>query len=134
MQQYAKASTSELICIPFLDSSTTASERAAIATELRRRGLGRISVSLLRILAGLGLWWNLIAWEWAHLDLYDVLFGYAINFGFVALFSAVLACFRLATGGQVLTATLVTLGSAFLGFGFWVAASRGWQRTRTNRT
>jgi apolipoprotein N-acyltransferase len=130
MEQHARARTSELICIPFLDSSTTPSEREAIATELRRRGFGRIAVLFLRILAGLGLWWNLIAWEWATLDLSDVLFGYAINSGLVALVATVIAAFRLLTGASLVPAGLTALASSLLCLAFWLSARRGWARRR----
>jgi hypothetical protein len=130
MEQYATTRTSELICIPFLDSATTPSEREAIATELRSRGFGRVSVLLLRILAGLGLWWNLVAWEWATLDLHDVLFGYAINFALLALVSTGFAAFHLATGASLLPAGLIALGSSVLCLGLFFCARRGWERRR----
>jgi hypothetical protein len=133
MQQYAKARTSELICIPFLDSSTTPSERRAIAAELRSRGLGRVPVLFLRILAGFGLWWNVVAWEWLTLDLYDVLFGYAINFGLVSVLAAVVAAFRLFTGGPLLAPCLTAIVSSLLCAGLWLFAKRGWERRRRER-
>jgi hypothetical protein len=133
MEQYAKARTSELICIPFLDSSTTPAERQAITAELRSRGLGRVPVLLLRVLAGFGLWWNLVAWEWFTLDLHDVLFGYAINFGLVAGIASVLAVFRLFSGGPLLIPCLVALASFLLCAGLWLLAKRGWERRRRER-
>jgi apolipoprotein N-acyltransferase len=133
MEQHAKARTSELICTPFLDSSTTSSEREAIAAELRRRGLGRLPVLFLRVLAGLGLWWNLVAWEWATLDLYDVLFGYAINLGIVTVVATVVAVFRLLTEAPLLAAGVVALISALLSVGLWLCAKCGWERRRRER-
>jgi hypothetical protein len=130
MEQYAKTRTSELICIPFLDSSTSPSEREAIATELRSRGFGRIPVLVLRMLAGLGLWWNIVAWEWATLDLYDVLFGYAINFALVAVVATGFAAFHLVTGGSPLPAGFVALGSSLLCLGLFLCAKRGWESRR----
>ena len=130
MEQYAKARTSELICIPFLDSSTTPSERDAIAAELHSRGLGRTSVLFLRILAGLGLWWNLLAWEWASLDLNDVLFGYAINFGLVTFAATLVAVVCLFTGASVLPAGVVALASFLLCLGSGLVAKRGYERAR----
>jgi hypothetical protein len=130
MEQYAKSRTSELICIPFLDSSTTPVERDAIAAELRKRGLGRISVLLLRVLAALGLWWNLVAWEWASLDLNDVLFGYAINSGLVALVATLVATVRFITGSSPLTAGAIALASLFLCLVLGLVAKRGYERAR----
>jgi hypothetical protein len=130
MEQYAKARTSELICIPFLDSSTTPSERDAIAAELRSRGFGRIPVLLLRILAGLGLWWNLVAWEWASLDLNDVLFGHAINFGLVAFVATLVAAVRFLTGTSVLAAGVLALASFLICLVFGLIAKRGYERAR----
>ncbi len=130
MEQYAKARTSELICIPFLDSSTTPSERDAIAAQLRSRGFGRISVLFLRILAGLGLWWNLIVWEWVSLDLNDVLFGYAINFGLVTLVATVVTAVRFFTGGPLLAAGAVALASSLVCLSLLLIAKRGYERER----
>ena len=130
MEQNARARTSELICIPFLDSSTTSSEREAIASELRRRGFGRVPVLFLRVLAGLGLWWNLIAWEWATLDLSDVVFGYAVNSGLVAVVATMVALYLLLTGASLLPSVLVALVSWLLCLAFWLCAKRGWARRR----
>jgi hypothetical protein len=70
-------STSALVCLPFLDTDTSAEQ--PIANEiLAKRGYSPALVRRLRGLAAVGLWWQVIAWEWASLDLWDVLAGYAV--------------------------------------------------------
>jgi hypothetical protein len=129
-RDYSKATTSELICSPFLDSYITPMEREAMTTELRRRGLGRTSVFVLGVLAGAGLWWNVFAWEWAHLDLWDVIFGYSINVALVALLAGVVAGVRFLNGDSTYWPGLVVVVSLLASAGLLVTAIIGWKRRR----
>ena len=74
MSEYSRWSTSSIICAPFLDTDFDPPQRAAMIGELGRRGYPRPVVFPLRVLAGLGLWWNLVAWE-ARLDICQSLSG-----------------------------------------------------------
>ena len=80
-------SSSALICLPFLDTDVSLDK--AVADEiLRERGYSYFSIAALRKMARVGLFLQVIDWEWAHLDLWDVLFGYAllgIGLGIVAI-------------------------------------------------
>ena len=69
-------SSSALICLPFLDTDVSTDTR--IADEiLTERGYRPFTITLLRRLASIGLFWQMYDWEWAHLDIWDVIFGYA---------------------------------------------------------
>jgi len=66
----------ELICFPFLDTGSD-EERQAARDELLRRGYPSWIISLLRRVAGVGLWYQTIAWDWGSLGIFDVLLGYS---------------------------------------------------------
>lgn len=70
-------STSALICLPFLDTDLP-DERALANQILAERGYGETAIRVLRALVGVGLWYQVVAWEYAHLDLWDVLAGYGL--------------------------------------------------------
>jgi len=67
----------ELVCFPLLDSGSAEDQRAAY-DELRARGYAPWLVRLLRRLARIGLWYQVVAWEWGSLGLFDVLLGYSV--------------------------------------------------------
>ena len=117
-----------MICAPFLDTDFDPSERVAMLCELRRRGYPRALVFLLRVFAGAGLWWNLIAWEWANLDLTDVLFGYSLNFGIAALILASVALFAFISGGSASPPAVLAVASAALCLLAFLAANRSRKR------
>jgi len=98
--------------------------------ELRDRGYPKPVVFLLRVLAGFGLWWNLIAWEWVHLDLYDVLFGYCINFCLVALILGIAAIFSLISDGSTSLFAALTLVAGVLSISLFFLAKRGYAKSR----
>ncbi len=130
MSEYSRWSTSAMVCAPFLDTYFEPSQRAAMLRELRRRGYPRPVVVVLRAIAGLGLWWNLVAWEWAHLDFWDVLFGYSINFALAALGLALAAVYALVTGGPAALFASFGLACAAICFLLWFAATRGGAKAR----
>ncbi|MDN3517506.1 hypothetical protein QWY84_07795 [Aquisalimonas lutea] len=74
-----RATISELLCVPFLDSGARNWQLEADA-ELIRRGMSRMLIPILRRVCAIGLWTQYLAWEEWHLDLYDVLFGYGVLF------------------------------------------------------
>jgi hypothetical protein len=75
--QLRQEATSALVCLPFLDTEQPKEE--AVADQiLAERGYSRLAVRILRALAGVGLWYQIIAWEDFHLDLSDVLAGYGV--------------------------------------------------------
>lgn len=79
--EYLKSeSTSALICIPFLDTDTKEDKRIADQV-LAERGYAPFVVRVLRALAGVGLWYQVVLWEDFHLDLSDVLAGYGVIVG-----------------------------------------------------
>jgi hypothetical protein len=124
MSDYSRWSTSSIVCAPFLDTHFELPERAAMLMELRHRGYPRAVVFVLRVFAGVGLWWNLIAWEWADLDLTDVLFGYSLNFGLVTLALAVATVLAFVRGGSVGLFAALSFASAVLCLLLFFAASR----------
>lgn len=103
--------TDELICLPFLD--TTGDEEAA-AQELRERGYSDRTVEILRAIARPGLWFQVVAWEWGSLGIFDVLLGYAVLLLPAALMVAI-AGFYL-TAGFVAAVALLFLGASIAGF------------------
>ena len=107
----------ELICLPFLDTDTT-SDMVAANAELSSRGYPGWLVRLLRSVARPGLWWQVVAWEWGSLGVYDVFLGYGILLviasPFVAMLSSLLAG-RLSWGVVPLLAGVFLLGVAWLG-------------------
>lgn len=107
----------ELICLPFLDTDTTREMPAANA-ELEARGYPGWLVRLLRGIALPGLWYQLVAWEWASLGAYDVLLGYSVIFVAASPFVAMLSSLLLGTffwGAVPLVAGLLFLAVAWLG-------------------
>ena len=71
--------TWEIISRPFLDTDMPEFARAG-KEELARRGITGTKLLAMRLFAAGGLCWNLFWWEWAHLGLGDILFGWALNF------------------------------------------------------
>lgn len=72
-----RAKTVELLCVPFLDTDTTAQTRRADLV-LSQRGYPAWLIKALRALCGIGLWTQVLVWEEWILDLGDVLMGYGV--------------------------------------------------------
>lgn len=107
----------ELICLPFLDTDTT-KEMPAANAELEARGYPGWLVRLLRGLARPGLWYQVVAWEWACLSAYDVFLGYGVILVVASPFVAMLSNLLLGTflwGGVPLGAGLLLFAVAWLG-------------------
>ena len=127
---YSRWSTSSLVCAPFLDTSFDSPERASMLGELRRRGYPRALIFVLRVLAGVGLWWNVFVGEWATLDLSDVLFGYSVNCGLLALVLGSMSTYRLVSGGSAGLLAQLAASAAVLATLWFFLARRGWIKTR----
>jgi len=128
--EFSRWSTSSLICAPFLDTAFDRSDHAGMSRELRRRGYPRSAVWALRVFAGLGLWWNLLAWEWACLDLNDVVFGYAINFALAALALGIMAAYGLMRDGSPGQFAWLAPCSGVIAIVLFQLARRGWGKNR----
>lgn len=105
----------ELICLPFLDTDITRDQEIALQ-ELRARGYSDRTIELLRLLARPGLWYQVVAWEWASLGLFDVLFGYALILLPVALAIALTGLFKVA--GIVAVLAVLLLAGSYAGFSY----------------
>lgn len=118
-----RQSTSELLCLPFLD--TDVSEEVPIADEiLRARGYPPRVIRFLRILCCIGLWHQfLFMWDWASLSLWDVIQGYAVPLAVIGVYVGMI--FSLSVG-----LTLLATGVAAF-FGAYVGMS--WSRKRFER-
>lgn len=79
------ASTSELLCTPFLDTDTKEDTKAADLV-LASRGYPRWLIRFLRNICGIGLSTQIIVWEEWHLDIGDVILGYGPLFVVLGLF------------------------------------------------
>ncbi len=111
-QDYPRSLASdELICLPFLDTDTTADLPIADA-ELSLRGYPSWSVTLLRRIAAAGLWYQVFAWEWASLDAFDVLLGYVPMGLILGLLLALVGLYSAAV--VVVTLSLTTLALAII--------------------
>lgn len=114
-----RESTSALVCLPFLDTDLP-EERALANQILAERGYADATVRRLRALARVGLWYQVVAWDDAHLDLWDVLLGYALLAAPLSVFVLMLSWFwGLATLGL---AGLLLLAA---GLGSWLTRDRG---------
>lgn len=106
-------STSALVCLPFLD--TDEPEARDLANQiLAERGFPLPAIRLLRGLAGIGLWYQVVLWEDFHLDLSDVLAGYGLIAGVLGLLAMLLSRVW-GIGLLVVAAALLLL--AWLGWG-----------------
>ena len=105
--------TDELVCMPFVDTDVP-EELAAADAELARRGLSRSLVRALRRVAAVGLWWQVVDWDWASLGIFDVLFGYAFVVGAAGF--ALLLLRAYAAGGVLLAVAVLLVGVAALGW------------------
>ena len=116
-----RQSSSELLCLPYLDTDT--STDVLIANRiLQERGYPAGLIRVLRGLFRIGLWHQFaFMWEWASLDVWDVVQGYAILLLPVGLMIALLGAIK--TGGAIMLVAVV----AFLG------AYAGMARTRKRR-
>ncbi len=76
----------------------------------------------MRRLAEIGLWWQAIVWEWASLDIWDVLAGYGV-------IAAILG-FMILLVGVTLIRIAILVGIVILALGVVpiVAAGLGWRR------
>ena len=107
----------ELLCFPFLDTGSD-EERQEAHDELLRRGYPQWMIRSLRAVAGVGLWYQSVAWEWGSLGVFDVLLGYGVIFLVASPF--VFALSPMATG--------LLFGAGFLSFATAVAGFR-WRRS-----
>ena len=109
----------ELICMPFLDTDTTRELPVANA-ELNARGYPAWLVRMLRGIALPGLWFQVVAWEWASLGAYDVLLGYSVLLFIASPFVAMLSSLFFGTffwGVVPLVSGLFAVVIAWLGMG-----------------
>ena len=109
--------TSELICLPFLDTDTTALVPEADRV-LQSRGWSPSTIRRLRRVAGVGLWWQVIAWEWASLDVCDVLAGYGaivLALGGVLMLAGLPFSKTVLIAGAIVTAAGVALLASAVG-------------------
>ncbi len=107
----------ELICLPFLDTDTTQDLPAANA-ELSARGYPIWLVRLLRGIALPGLWWQVLAWEWASIGVCDVCLGYGVLLVVASPFVAMLSNLvfgSLLWGAVPLVSGLLLFAVAWLG-------------------
>ncbi len=102
----------ELICLPFLDTDTRADTEVANA-ELKARGYSARTVRWLRKVAGVGLWYQVVAWDWASLSMFDVMLGYVPMGLLLALLIAQLTFYKLALA--ILGLSLLMLVAAIAG-------------------
>ena len=111
-EEMRNSSSSELLCLPFLDTDVT--EKLALANdELKRRGWASWQIHLLRKVFAVGLWTQVFAWEEWHLGIWDVIFGYSI-IGALLGFSIIVFGFAifpqvLWVGGSVILASLLVI-------------------------
>jgi hypothetical protein len=119
-----KASSSELLCVSFLDTDTTKDKKMA-DEELRRRGYSSWLIRVLRSIFSVGLWTQGFTWEEWHLDLNDVLAGYGLllsGLGVIVTVSALVTkLFSWHIGAYVLLTGACLLA---LAIGGWLARRR----------
>ena len=103
----------ERICLPFLDSQLTG-DRAAADRELAARGYSPSVVRALRAVAAVGLWYQVLDWEWGALGVYDVFLGYGPILLGIAALTALLGQFGWAALAVATALFLFGLGGAGL--------------------
>lgn len=109
-----RRSTSELLCVPFLDTDTRHETERADAL-LKERGYSTWLITLLRRICAVGLWTQAFVWEEWHLDSSDVLVGY----GALCLPLGLLTIWH-----RPLGITFITLGVSLIGLGVWLMYRR----------
>jgi hypothetical protein len=118
-----RASSSELLCVPFLDTDTSKDTERANSI-LLARGYPLWLIKLLRQVFAVGLWTQVFVWEEWHLDIADVLAGYGLLLIPLGLFllwvGYVSQTFLASVGGAILA-----LGPLLVVFGFWLMWRRG---------
>ena len=119
-----RCTTSELLCLPFLDTDVTA-ELPIADTVLRARGYPPAAIRVLRAVCKVGLWHQLLfLWEWASLDVWDVVLGYAVLAVPIGL--AVAIVLSVPVGLAIAAAGVAAFLGAYAGmaFGSWRRGSR----------
>ena len=108
-----RQTTSELLCLPFLDTDTAADLPVANSI-LRDRGYPPRLIRFLRVICGIGLWHQfLFMWDWACLDIWDVTQGYAMLL--VPIGIVVTLVSSVTVGLVFLAGSLVAFCSSFAG-------------------
>ncbi len=102
-----------MICFPFVELYDP--ETGAVANQiLAERGYPRPAVRVLRLVAGIGLWYQIILWEDIYLDLNDVLAGYSL----IAAAAGLVACLiSWAWGAALLILAVILFLLAYRGLG-----------------
>lgn len=103
----------ELICRPFVDTDVPKG-RAAADRELAARGYSPSVVRALRTVAAVGLWYQIVDWEWGVLGVYDVLLGYGVILLGIALLAALLGQFGWALWAVAASVSFFIVGAAGL--------------------
>lgn len=107
------------ICEPFLDTDMPQMVWEATRV-LELRGYTPRQIRRLRLFAAGGLWWNVLWWEWVHLDLADVLLGWAFNCALLGLLAGLTLWATVGPWPAIAAFLLGTTGFVWLG-----RASRG---------
>jgi hypothetical protein len=103
-----------LICLPFLDTDVRAAVRIG-DVELRARGYPGWLVRGLRWFAAIGLWYQLVDWEWGAIGIYDVALGYGAIVLVASLMLALLGQFLAAA--VCLALAVLIFAAGFVGLG-----------------
>jgi hypothetical protein len=117
------ASTSELLCVPFLDNDTTKDVEFADAV-LAYRGYPKWTIRILRRIFSVGLWTQGFVWEEWYLDLSDVLAGYGLLLLGLGLISSMVGVV-VQSPIWIIAGAILVLGFIFIALAFW-----GWRRRR----
>lgn len=72
--------TWKILGAPYLDTEHDPEWKEAFQAEFKRRGITGFALRWRQIITALGLWWNVIWWEWGSLGKQDIIFGWASNF------------------------------------------------------
>ena len=109
----ANWTTWAIVADPFLDTDNS-DFAPARKEELEARGISGIKLTIMRLIAAFGLWWNIIWWEWGHFDGSDIALGWALN---ICLLAGVATAFFInVLAGILLFAALLVV--AYIGFRF----------------
>src|SRR5579859_7124804 len=78
-----KWGTWQILAEPHLDTEHTQEWKDALASELERRGITGFALRWRQWAAAMGLWWNVLWWEWGLLDGKDIILGWMLNFAVI---------------------------------------------------
>lgn len=100
------ASTFSLIGERYLDTQHEASYAQELDAELAARGIVGVRRAACEYVAASALWWNVLWWEWIHLDQRDVRLGWIQN---VVLFSVAAVAIGYFMGGVAAVVSVLLL-------------------------